>query len=313
MGSLVNETDFVARAVVYNLLTVDIELPFRIGVFAFNEYPDEVAAQYHLGQGERPAEWDTRYPKWYTYLEYQLTDNSHDQYLKQFLVEQAARKLLSRLLQVLQLYSPTPLSGHVHAIRSASRADFTEEDVFLFPRAIGGNPTEAEVYFIAKDNLDAIKQHFTSLWDRDWHLINLPTSRYMRSYTRDIYSEEYEPDDAFMDLMIALDNLFGSAEAVGYKVALRAACLLETTSDKRGKLSEAIKDWWRKRNQIAHGKGERIVEWEDVEGLREVVRRAIMAVWRVQLKGDDLDDYLFLCGRSSRALARGKKREGPYV
>ncbi len=116
----------------------------------------------------------------------------------------------------------------------------------------------------------------------------------MHSYTKDIFSKGFEPDDAFMDLMISLENLFGSSEAVVYKIAMRAACLLETTAEGRRNLNKSIKDWYKKRSNIAHGNGNRVVEWKDVEELREIVRRAIMKVWQLKLKGDQLDDYLFL-------------------
>ena len=97
----------------------------------------------------------------------------------------------------------------------------------------------------------------------------------MHSYTKDIFSKGFEPDDAFMDLMISLENLFGSSEAVVYKIAMRAACLLETTAEGRRNLNKSIKDWYKKRSNIAHGNGNRVVEWKDVEELREIVRSAI--------------------------------------
>ena len=97
-----------------------------------------------------------------------------------------------------------------------------------------------------------------------------------------------------MDLMFALENLFSSSEAVGFKVSLRAACLLEKAGKSRKELFKQIKKWYRKRNKIAHGSGDKVVEWKDVEYLREVVRKAIIKVWYIKKKGDDLDDYLFL-------------------
>ena len=64
--------------------------------------------------------------------------------------------------------------------------------------------------------------------------IHLAVSRYMHSYTKDIFSKGFEPDDAFMDLMISLENLFGSSQKlVVKKMAVRAACLLETTAEGR--------------------------------------------------------------------------------
>jgi hypothetical protein len=294
MESSTNKVDFIARAVIYNLLTVDIALPFQIGIFKFNKYPDEAALQYHLGQGEQSSDWDIRYPKWHIYIEFPFSVNKDTRIPESFQTKPPATKLFSKLLTILQLYSTTPVGGHIHSIRPVASTDFTDKDVILFPKEIGGNPSEPEVYFIAQDNIDAIRQHIESLWNEQWHPIHLAVSRYMHSYNRDIFAEGFEPDDAFMDLMIALENLFGSHEAVVFKIAMRAACFLETTAEDRRKLNKSIKDWYKKRSKIAHGNGDRVVDWRDVEELREIVRRAIMAIWRVRCKGDDFDDYLFL-------------------
>lgn len=205
-----NEKHFVARAVIYNVLTMDLELPIEIGIFAFHEYPDEVALQYHLGQAEQAADWDLKYPKWHNYLDFQFAAPLDQQIPGQFQIEPAATKLLSKFLTVLQLYAATPIGGRVYTIRPVSRTDFTEEDVISYPTNIGGDPNDSEIYFITRDNIEAIRQHFHSLWGKDWHLIRIPVARYMHSFTRNLFTEGFEPDDAFMDLMFALDNLFGS-------------------------------------------------------------------------------------------------------
>lgn len=299
MATSNNKVDFIARAVIYNVLTINVEFPFSLGQFIFNEYPNKVASAYHLGGEEEPADWDPRYPKWYVYIEFPFSIVKRDERFPFdfFVAEATAIKKLSELLTIFQLYSCTPVGGRVHAIRPAPNEDFTNDDVITFPKDIGANPSDPEVFFIANDNISNIRQHYKSLWKQDWHPIHLAVSRYMHSYTRDIFSEGFEPDDAFMDLMISLENLFGSPEAVVYKIAMRAACLLEITAEDRRNLNKSIKDWYKQRSKIAHGNGNRVVEWKDVEELRETVRRAIMKVWQVKLKGDQFDDYLFLGNR----------------
>lgn len=303
MATSNNKVDCIARAVIYNVLTINVEFPFCLGQFIFNEYPDKVASAYHLGGAEEPADWDPRYPKWYVYIEFPFSIVKRDERLPLdfFVAEATARKKLSELLTIFQLYSCTPIGGRVHAIRPASNEDFTNDDVITFPKDIGANPSDPEVFFIANDNISDIRQQFKSFCKQDWRPIHLAVSRYMHSYTRDIFSEGFEPDDAFMDLMISLENLFGSPEAVVYKIAMRAACLLETTAEGRRNLNKSIKDWYKKRSKIAHGNGNRVVEWKDVEELRETVRRAIMKVWQIKLKGDRLDDYLFLGDRYAQS------------
>ncbi len=211
--------------------------------------------------------------------------------------ELSANELLGKLLVVLQLFSSVPVGGRIHAIRPSSQSDFTQEDVISFPKDIGRDPNELEIHFISKDNLDALRQHYKELWQKDWQLIQLPMARYMHSYTRDIFNEGFAPDDAFMDLMLSLDNIFGSPGAVGYKVALRASCLLEGQGPERRKLNRTINSWYGKRSKIAHGKGQSQAEWNDVEALREIVRKSILKAWQLQFKGDAFDDYLFLVGK----------------
>ncbi|MEN6376328.1 MAG: hypothetical protein ABFD75_16300 [Smithella sp.] len=302
MATSNTKVNFVARAVIYNVLTIDIELPFSLNQFIFNEYPDKVALAYHLGGEEEPAHWDPTYPKWYVFIEFPFSVMKRDDRfpVEFFVTEATATKILSELLTVLQLYSPTPFGGRIHAIRPLSNKTFTNDDVVSFPKDIGAHPADPEVFFIANDNISDIGQHFKSLWRQDWRPIHLAVSRYMNSYTRDIFAEGFEPDDAFMDLMISLENIFGSPEAVVYKIAMRAACLLEATAEGRRDLNKSIKYWYKKRSKIAHGDGNRVVEWKDVEALRDIVRQAIMRVWEIKLKGDKLDDYLFLGDRYQR-------------
>lgn len=287
--------DFIARAVIYNVLTIDLELPFSLDQFKFNEYPDKVAIAYHLGGEEKPADWDPRYPMWHVYIEFPFSIVKNGRFPVAFFGSKAtAAKVLSELLTIFQLYSSTPIGGRVHAIRQAVNVDFINDDVISFPKDIGANPADSEVFFITNDNIADIEKHLRSLWKQEWFPIHLAVSRYMHSFSKDIFSKGFEPDDAFMDLMISLENLFGSPEAIIYKIAMRASCLLETTAEGRRRLNKTIKNWYKKRSKIAHGDGNRVVELHDVEELREVVRRAIMTVWQVKLKGDQLDDYLFL-------------------
>jgi hypothetical protein len=240
---------------------------------------------------------------WYVYIEFPFSIMKDERSLHDpFVREATAAKILSELLTIFQLYSSIPIGGRVHAIRLAANVDFINDDVISFPKDIGANPADSEVFFITNDNIDDIEKHIKSLWKQDWRPIHLAVSRYMHSFTKDIFTEGFEPDDAFMDLMISLENLFGSSEAIIYKIAMRAACLLETTAEGRRRLSKAIKNWYKKRSKIAHGDGDKVAEWQDVEELREVVRRAIMTVWQVKLKGDQLDDYLFLGDHYQRTL-----------
>ncbi len=153
-----------------------------------------------------------------------------------------------------------------------------------------------DLLFVTKENHDQLQGHFGTLWDSYWSLIQLAVFRFMDSFKKDLFAEGFEPANAFMDLMIALETLLSTHEAVGYKVALRAACLLESRREGRQSLNKEVKQWYRKRNEITHGHSTgQPVAWTDVERMREVVRRIINnEVWRVQTKGNDLDDRLFL-------------------
>lgn len=295
--------DFIARAVIYNVLTIDLELPLSLDQFKFDEYSDKKAVAYHLGSEEKPADWDPRYPKWYVYIEFPFSIVKDGRFPLEFTAcEAIATKTFSELLTILQLYSSIPIGGRVHAIRPAANIDFVNDDVILFPKDIGANPADPEIFFITNNNIDDIVRHFKSLWRQDWIPIHLAVSRYMHSFYKDIFSDGFEPDDAFLDLMISLENLFGSHEAIVYKIAMRAACLLQARAEGRRSLNKAIKNWYTKRSKIAHGDGDKVVKWQDVEELREVVRRAILTVWQVKLKGDQLDDYLFLGNNYQRTL-----------
>lgn len=291
---------YVDRATSYNFLTIDVPFPLNVGPFVFYEYPDEAAMAYHLGTGDEAAVWDARFPKWFNYLEFpvvvhQAPDAPGGRWREEGWGE--AARLLWRLVVILRLFTSTPVAGKLHGVRCAEAQDFAADDVEkrLGVRNFGGDPTDLDLLFVTKENHDQLQEHFGTLWDSDWSPIQLAVFGFMDSFKKDLFAEGFEPANAFTDLMIALETLLSTHEAVGYKVALRAACLLESRGEGRQSLNKEVKQWYRKRNEIAHGHSTgQPVAWTDVERMREVVRRIINEVWRVQTKGDDLDDRLFL-------------------
>gem|GEM_PF-3480240 len=114
--------------------------------------------------------------------------------------------------------------------------------------------------------------------------------RFHQSFDRDL------AQDRAIDLFIALESLLSEdSEAIGYKIALRAAHLTENDRSKRGEISTFLKKAYKERSNIVHGKkstGTNIGELEDIvrRVLEEILKRAQQGEI---VKAEQLDNILF--------------------
>ena len=114
--------------------------------------------------------------------------------------------------------------------------------------------------------------------------------RFHQSFDRDL------AQDRAIDLFIALESLLSEdSEAIGYKIALRAAHLIEDNRSKKGEISTFLKKAYRERSNIVHGKKSAST---NIAELENVVRRVLVELLkRAQqgeiLKAEQLDNILF--------------------
>jgi hypothetical protein len=109
-----------------------------------------------------------------------------------------------------------------------------------------------ENYHIAKDKVEELtgfcNRHIAALKSAPKD-IQLANRRFNFTYDRDI------PEDALVDLVIALESLFLEEETseLGYRMAMRVAGLLHDRGAERQTTFELIHKAYQTRNRIVHG------------------------------------------------------------
>lgn len=68
-------------------------------------------------------------------------------------------------------------------------------------------------------------------------------------------NERSNPNDGFLDAMIAWDSLFGSSGEVAFKISISIAKVLRDSQDERKELQKEIAGYYRLRNDVVHGGG----------------------------------------------------------
>ena len=113
--------------------------------------------------------------------------------------------------------------------------------------------------------------------------------------------EKRDPADRLVDLVIALEALFGDSgdsSNLRYKLALRGACWLHATECKRRVAFSAIKKFYDDRSSVVHGNLSKNVTCKRVKELECMVRFALRKFldWQVQQgkapSGRDIDDLI---------------------
>ena len=137
--------------------------------------------------------------------------------------------------------------------------------------------------------------------DRFWHVLdgipdNLRTAmaRFSSSYEKRVLS------DRLIDLVIALEALFGDGEAGGitHKVAMRGACWLHETESKRHATFRRIKKLYGYRSSVVHGNLGKDLTGQQVNELEGMVRSGLRKFLNWQLdhgktpSGRDIDDLI---------------------
>jgi len=123
------------------------------------------------------------------------------------------------------------------------------------------------------------------------------------------------PVDSGIDLVVALEAMFSEgAESIAYKIAFRAACVLETNGQERYKLFRVIKTAYTHRNALVHGGSARpkAADWFASNGdqLRGITRRSLLFLIRrlrdgVKLTPEKIDRWLFASGRMDAEAEAG--------
>lgn len=277
--------EFVARASLDNLnLLVDKE-ELIFSDFFISKSPNcirdititkEDGTESIVPHSPDEDEYEPGFPRCTYYLELELGKN------KPFAFDEAQRKLIWALDR-LRLFKPGSLWGELYGIFAPEK-----------------HPVGA---------FEVRRSHEEGPYPLNYHALkNVPTDSFAVALNRfHLYFDRDFIQDRAIDLMVALESMFSDdAQAIAYKIALRAACLIESDAHKRKDLFNFLKKAYNERNPIVHGRDSG--SWfeektytpaqTNLDSLEEVVRRSIFLLLRnaqngLILKPSDLDGYLF--------------------
>lgn len=244
-------------------------------------------------------EYEPGFPRCQYYLELELTG------VDPFDFDEAQAKTIWALNRM-RLFKPGLLWGQLYGI-----FDPTEHPVgvYQFRRSQDNGPMPTifsadyeGIFQVEERELDSIVDFVNDLKD-------VPTDQFTVALRRfHLYFDRDSIQDRAIDLTVALEALFSEdQEAIAYKIALRASCLIETEPQKRKAMFNFLKKAYGKRSRIVHGRDEK--SWfesktynqklRNIIILEKVVRKSLLALLRrakqgTVLKPEDLDDYLFL-------------------
>lgn len=266
----------------------------RFGDFLICSPPAD-ARTYHEEVSPDGKTWysatsDMNFPAFpYVDLEYE-SDPEH--YLLQ------ARKLCQELVTLLRLFK----EGSVHGVPYRIWDKIVPGDLLnTLVKDINnlGLFTTKHMYELGDNDIEKLQSFFIVLSEVDQSSFSVAISRFDDSYKRE------EERDRFIDLLIALEALFGeSGDSVGYKIRLRCACFLGICSDigdDKQQIFDFLKEAYGKRSDILHGR-QKSVEWASGDvclKLENLVRQSIVHMLLQAKDGnvltpEKLDQFLFL-------------------
>jgi len=266
-----------------------------------------------LGDGSTDVDWqypdqpDLRYPVCDYYLETHFEEDSSNSWKQ---AEQSLMWALNRL----RLFKDRRLWGSLHSVIEVHRGPYWisgDENVELMRQrrhtkapVIRGFWPFPHIYDVCEADIKPMIEFVERIRDAPRQNFEVALRRFHMSFDRDLV------EDQAIDWFIALESLFSEdSEAIGHKIALRVAYLLEIESNRRKELFSFLKKAYGQRSTIVHGKGSSSwlaqksfnSRWDNAHMLRDILRRALTQLLEYAQKGvvlipSKLDDHLFFSG-----------------
>ena len=258
-------------------------LPVRIGPFELNRSPN---AEYHLADlgfvdpeelGEGHPDWE--YPVSFLYVESRVSvPDSVDP-------QAEADSRFESLEWLLRLFQPGNISVRRHNWMWHVGVNGPQPALFFNFRPVKARTAalyDRPSYPLDDNNLASFDEFFKTHWDALGRVSsNLRTalSRFSSSY------ERRELADRLVDLVIALEALFGDREpgSIRYKIATRCASWLHPLGKHRFEAFRKIKELYDLRSQAVHGGNKAPFNERQVDELEKIVRKSLLKFldWQV--------------------------------
>ena len=187
----------------------------------------------------------------------------------------AADKQLERLEVLLRLLQPGDVSVRRHGRPRDilnGREWFSWAGDFTKPVVPADNGCPG--YRLDDETIDRLVNLSDAYWDNPvarHPSVERAFSRFNSSY------ERWDPVDRLLDLMIALEAMFGDGgDSMSYKVAGRCACWLHPPGQDRCKIFSCVREMYNHRSRAVHGGNQTELQLTKVEDLENIVRASIV-------------------------------------
>lgn len=271
------------------------ELPITIGQFKIDRSPNCEHYLENLGWvDEARGQPDWQFPISFLYVETALEVAQH----KDALIK--SDNVFEQLEALFRLYS----KGGIY-IRRHEIWEITEEgpELLIMLRYHPMKPEPSRFDLHGDYPLyDELLKEFNVYYAKYWDIISeRPHPLWNAIYRFSLSYEEHTDNDRLIDLMVAMEALYGDYEYHRYKIPLRCACLLFPRGGDRKSNFKLIRDIYDKRSRILHGDAlAPVVSKSEIEQFEQLARISIQKFLDMYKdgkrisSGSELDDLLFL-------------------
>ena len=278
---------------------ISTDLPVNIGPFQLGHSPN---AEFHLAELDLidptgRTQPDSKFPMSLVYLEHRYvcdegrTPTAH------------ADDALEYLEALLRLFQPGEVSVRRHGVWRVHEDGKLTPAWYFSPYDFkpAKPPTDGlhnrPDYPLDDDTLDCLIQFIDGHWavlDKIPPFLRTAIGRFNSSY------ERRDLADRLIDLVIALEALFGDGEAssITYKVAMRGASWLHAPGSERCTTFRTIKKFYSERSKVVHGSSHKDTISQRVDELEGMVRASLRRFLGHQVRkgktphGKEIDDLI---------------------
>ncbi|PKP59484.1 hypothetical protein CVT91_06630 [Candidatus Atribacteria bacterium HGW-Atribacteria-1] len=189
----------------------------------------------------------------------------------QFFAE--AREKIEKAITIFRLFKEERI-GYTLIIQPLAEVQnygYTAE--FLWHQMLWTSKKIPEIYTLERSEIQSFTTFFKDFYKISFSEFNLAIEYFNKSYI-----EPYTPRDSFLDLMIALENLFlkETHQELSYKLSMRMAYILGVDKKDRINIFNFMKDAYNLRSKILHGeKSDKLNNKKFLE-LRKLTRKSII-------------------------------------
>lgn len=184
-----------------------------------------------------------------------------------------AREKIEKAITIFRLFKEERI-GYTLIIQPLSEVlnyGYTAE--FLWHQMLWTSEKIPEIYTVERSEIQSFINFFKDFYKISFSEFNLAIEYFNKSYI-----EPYTPRDSFLDLMIALENLFlkETHQELSYKLSIRMAYILGVDKKDRINIFNFMKDAYNLRSKILHGeKSDKLNNKKFLE-LRKLTRKSII-------------------------------------